>query len=68
MGMPKASLVEHEIGKFICPKTKLPVPLLSYTPLSGVAWPVVIDKCADCGEKHVVESEDVLHPPVFGYE
>jgi hypothetical protein len=68
MGLPKAKPVEHEIGKYICPKTKLPVPLLSYTPLSGVAWPMVIDRCPECGQKHAIESQDVLHPPVFGYE
>jgi len=68
MGMPKASLVEHEIGKFICPKTKLPVPLLAHCPLTAVEWPVTVEKCPDCGQPHSLQSEDVLHPPVFGYE
>jgi len=68
MGLPKPKPVEYEIGKFICPQTKLPVPLLSYCPLTAVEWPVVVEKCPDCGGRHAIESEDVLHPPVFGYE
>lgn len=66
--MPKPALVEHEVGKFVCPKTKLPVPLLTHCPFTAVEWPVVVEHCAECGGRHVLECEDVLHPPVFGYE
>lgn len=68
MGMPLRKPQEFEIGKYLCPKTKSPVPLMAPCSLAFVEWPVVVAQCAACGERHVLECEDVEHSPVFGYE
>jgi hypothetical protein len=59
---------QFEIGSYTCPDTGLQVPLLSNEPLQLVHWPVTVKQCAACGELHVVHREDIVHPPVYGYE
>ena len=67
--MPQsAPATQFEIGKYRCPKTKKLSPLWAPQHMAEVDWPVVVEKCPECGEKHVVGNDDVLHPPVFGYE
>lgn len=68
MRAAKAVPVEFEIGRYICPKTKAPVPLKSSCPLAFMEWPVTISNCPECGQEHVLQCEDLQHPPVFGYE
>lgn len=68
MRAAKAELVEFEIGRYVCPKTKALVPLKSARPLAFVEWPVTIKNCPDCGGEHLLQCEDLQHPPVFGYE
>ena len=68
--MPKheTALTEFEVGKYVCPKTKRPAPLLASCSFACLKWPHVVEHCPECGEKHVLCCEDVLHAPVFGYE
>lgn len=68
MGLPKPKVMQFEVGKYICPNTKSPVPLMSSCPLAFMEWPVVVEKCPDCKQKHVLHCEDLHHQPVFGYE
>jgi hypothetical protein len=64
----ETTLAEFKVGTYICPKTKSTLPLKATRPLPFLEWPIVVERCADCGEKHVLECEDVQHPPAFGYE
>lgn len=57
-----------KVGTFVCPKTKAPVPLMATSSLPFLEWPIVVEKCEACGEQHVLQSDDVYHPPAFGYE
>lgn len=68
--MPKPSAVatEFEVGKYVCPKTKLLAPLMATSSFASLEWPYVVEHCPECGERHVLCCEDVLHAPVFGYE
>jgi hypothetical protein len=68
--MPKrnAALTEFEVGKYVCPKTKCPAPLMATSSFAYIEWPFVVERCASCGERHVLCSEEVLHAPVFGRE
>ncbi len=69
MGLPKRKPTEFfEVGKFICPATQSLVPLMATCSLAFLDWPVVVEHCPGCGQRHVVRCEDVEHPPVFGYE
>lgn len=68
MDKQKPSVVETEIGRFICPKTKSSVPLKAAQPLAFIRWPVVVRNCPACGRKHEIELKDVEHLPVYGYE
>jgi len=68
MPIQDARVVEFEIAKYICPKSKAPVPLLASRPLAFVHWPVVVKNCASCGMDHVLDLSDVQHPPIYGYE
>ena len=68
MPMRDARAVEFEIAKYICPKSKTPVPLLADRSLAFVHWPVVVKNCASCGAGHRLELADVQHPPVYGYK
>lgn len=68
MPAKNAEVVGFETGKFICPNTKQAVPLVTPCPLTAVEWPVVVECCPGCKQRHVLHSEEVLHPPVFGYE
>lgn len=68
MRAAKAEISEFEVGKYVCPKSKQPVPLMASQSLAYLDWPVVVEPCRDCSEKHILQCEDVLHPPVFGYE
>lgn len=61
-------VVEFEIGKYVCPNTNKLVPLMASRPLAFVEWPLVVEHCRECGERHALECEDVHHRPVFGYE
>lgn len=64
----KTKVAEFSVGQYVCPKTKSQVPLKVSRPLAFIEWPVVVTKCASCGEQHVLHSDDVYHWPVFGYE
>lgn len=64
----KPHLSEYEIGKYICPNTSRPIALMGLRPLASVEWPMVVEQCPDCQQKHVLQREEVLHPPIFGYE
>lgn len=68
MPAQKAELTEFTVGHYVCPKTKLLVPLKASCSLAYLNWPVVVEQCPNCGGKHVLCCEDVQHPPVFGYE
>ena len=68
MSLPKLAAPDFTIGHYLCPKTKRTVPLHSARPLAFVDWPLIVQKCPECGERHVVESQNLEHPPVFGYE
>lgn len=63
-----AAAVDFEIGRFICPNTKSPVPLKAVQPLAFIHWPMVVRNCPGCGQEHELELKDVQHPPVYGYE
>ncbi len=56
------------IGKYVCPNSRTLVPLMADEPLAFIHWPVVVEKCAGCGQEHVLRLTDVQHPPVYGYE
>lgn len=60
--------VEFEVGTYICPNTGSPVGLKETHPLSELKWPVVVEHCPECGQRHLIAYEDVRHRPVFGYE
>lgn len=60
--------VEFEIGRYVCPTTKLMVPLMASQPLAFVHWPMAVKSCPGCGREHVLALADVQHPPVYGYE
>ncbi len=64
----KESCPEHEIGRYICPNTKSLVSLVRSCSLTEMEWPVNIEHCTSCGQKHVLLSEDVWHPPIYGFE
>jgi len=68
MSMHDTPVVEFEIAKYICPKSKTPVQLMASHPLAFVHWPVVVKNCVSCGTDHLLELSDVQHPPVYGYE
>ena len=57
-----------EIGTYDCPSTKSPVILELSTPFASLEWPVTVECCADCGQEHVVQYQDVRHTPALGYE
>ena len=57
-----------EIGSYVCPNRKSLVTLTNDRPRREVQWPVVVDPCSACGERHVLESQEVSHPPFYGHE
>jgi hypothetical protein len=68
--MTAEKTVAHEftVGWYICPQTKTSVPLRMTHALAQTEWPVVIEKCEGCQQRHVLHFEDVCHPPAYGYE
>jgi hypothetical protein len=68
MQTSKLALPLFEIGKYVCPKTKLQAPLMANCSFASIQWPHVVERCVECGGQHVLSSEEVLHVPVFGYE
>ncbi len=68
MPTSKPALSLFEVGKYVCPKTKLQAPLMASCSFASIQWPHVVERCGECGEPHVLNSEEVLHVPVFGYE
>jgi hypothetical protein len=68
MASPKPAVPEFEVGKYLCPKTKSLAPLMASTSFAYLEWPFVVERCAECGERHVLGCEEVLHSPVFGRE
>jgi len=68
MPKPKAVVPEFEVGKYVCPRTKCPASLMATCSFAYLEWPVVVERCESCGERHVLGSEEVLHAPVFGRE
>ena len=68
MSAPKPEMAECEIGKYVCPNTRSPVSLMGSRPFAFLEWPVVVEVCSDCGQRHVLQPEDIQHRPAFGYE
>ncbi len=68
MPIHNPALTAFEVGKYVCPKTKLLAPLVASCAFASLQWPFVVEHCTECGEKHVLCCEEVLHVPVFGYE
>lgn len=68
MPTDKPAVARFEVGKYVCPKTKQLTPLLASCSFAYIEWPVVVEHCAECGERHVLCCEEVLHSPVFGRE
>lgn len=68
MAAEKTVVREFTVGWYVCPQTKATVPLRMSHSLAQTEWPVVVERCQDCGRRHVLCSEDVAHPPVYGYE
>jgi hypothetical protein len=68
--MPRRSApaVEFTVGTYRCPNTKQPVPLRASRSVSELSWPVVIERCVACGQRHEISYGDLQHPPAFGYE
>lgn len=63
-----ATTPEHEIGRYICPNTRLPVPLKWSCAVALVEWPLVVKCCPACKQEHEIKCEDLQHPPAYGYE
>ena len=61
-------IAEFEIGKYVCPVTKSLVPLIATQPWTIMDWPVTVKACPSCGGAHLVELDELRHPPLFGYE
>ena len=59
---------EFEVGKYVCPSSRLLMPLKASQPLVFLHWPIVVKGCPGCGLEHKLELADVQHPPVYGYE
>jgi hypothetical protein len=59
---------EFEVGAYICPNSKTEVTLKQARSLVFVRWPIVVEKCAACGNSHELQSSDVIHPPIYGRE
>lgn len=68
MSRRQAPTAEFEIGAYVCPKTKESVPLTATQSVSDLCWPVVVEKCPACGQRHEIQYSELRHPPVFGYE
>lgn len=68
MRATEPKVAEYKVGTYICPNTKSPVSLSASRPLAYLDWPVVVETCSDCGQRHVLQCEEVHHPPAFGYE
>ena len=62
------TIAKAEIGRFVCPKTRLLVPLKATQSLAFIHWPMKVLHCPACGRKHQIQLQDVEHPPVYGYE
>jgi hypothetical protein len=68
MPTSKPKLTEFEVGVYVCPKTKCPASLRASCSFAYIEWPVVVEHCTSCGERHVLNCQEVLHSPVFGRE
>lgn len=68
MAKLKPPSTEFEVGSFICPNTKVAVPLRTEAPLPFLHWPILVRKCPGCNREHKLELRDVQHLPVYGYE
>ncbi len=66
MAEPKTA--ECQVGQFKCPNTRTLVPLMSSQAFAFLHWPVLVERCPSCGERHQLEVTDVEHPPVYGRE
>lgn len=64
----ESPVAEFKVGTYLCPEKKTVVILKATSPLPFHEWPFVVEKCEACGKKHLLQSEDVEHPPAFGYE
>jgi len=62
------TVTEFEVGKFVCPVTGLLVPLIATRPWAVMDWPVRVTQCPKCGREHLIELDELRHPPLFGYE
>lgn len=65
---PSSPPILFEIGTFLCPTHGSEVLLELSTPLPSLEWPVLVERCPDCGERHVLQYADVQHAPCLGYE
>ncbi len=68
MSRREVPAVEFEIGTYVCPKKRKRVPLTATHSVSDLEWPVVVEKCPACGQRHQIQYCELRHPPVFGYE
>lgn len=59
---------EFTVGTYLCPNTNHPVPLQASQPVRELPWPVVIECCPACGQRHEISYGELQHPPMFGYE
>ncbi|MEE9234035.1 MAG: hypothetical protein V3U28_01165 [Candidatus Acidoferrales bacterium] len=58
MGLPIAKILEFEVGKYVCPVTKSRVALMATYP-ADVVWPQVVERCVSCGQKHILQYDDI---------
>lgn len=61
-------VLEFKAGVFRCPVTGKEAELRVTRAIGYIQWPVVVEHCPQCDQKHVLNIEDVRHAPVFGYE
>ncbi|MCL6565755.1 MAG: hypothetical protein K6U09_04950 [Acidobacteriia bacterium] len=68
--MPRQSAPAKEftVGTYLCPNTNQTVPLRASQPVQELSWPVVVERCPACGQRHEIDYGELQHPPVFGYE
>ena len=57
-----------EVGTYLCPDKGAEVSLEVHGHMATLHWPVVVKPCPACGQEHVLQYEDVRHPPALGYE
>lgn len=59
---------KFEIGKYECPIRATQATLELPAHMASIEWPVVVERCSACGQRHVLQYNDVRHPPALGCE